>query len=61
MIPLFLLMAIVVGLHGFEVVYPGPEGWTWRGITIGAGGSLLWWVPERAWRKFTARRPKQSK
>ena len=61
MIPLFLLMAIVVGLDGFEVVYLGPEGWTWLGITIGAGGFLLWWAPERAWGKFTARRPKQSK
>ncbi len=46
---MFLLMAIVVGLHGFEIFYLGPQGWTWLAISVGAGGFLAWWVPERAW------------
>jgi len=50
--PFLLLMAVVVGLHGFEMVYLGPDGWTWLAISIAAGGFLLWWVPEHAWGKF---------
>ena len=56
--PFFLLMALVTGLHGFKVVNLGAEGWVWLGTMIAVGGFGLWWVPERAWGKFTARREK---
>ena len=54
--PFFLVMAVVSGLHGFGFVPLGPEGWSWLGITIGAGGGLLWFIPEQIWGSFAARR-----
>ncbi len=56
--PFFLLMAMATAMHGLKVTSLGPQGWVWLGTMIAAGGFLLWWVPERAMGKFTARREK---
>ncbi len=51
--PFFLIMAIVTVLHGSEIFWLGPSGWTWLGVTIVFGGfGLLWLLPERIWGKF---------
>ena len=57
--PFFLLMALVTGLHGFQIVPLGDHGWVWLGMTITAGGIALWWLPERVWGKFAARRARR--
>ncbi len=54
--PFFLVMAAAAGLHGFAIVPLGPEGWRWLAIAVGAGGGLLWCVPELLWGRFAARR-----
>ncbi len=54
--PFFFVMAVIAGLHGFGIVPLGPDGWKWLGITVGAGGGLLWCIPEMIWGKFAARR-----
>ena len=50
--PFFLLMAVAVLLHGIEVVWLGPSGWTWLGVTIAVGAGGLWILTERVWGKF---------
>ncbi len=54
--PFFLLMAAVVLLHGLEILWLGPDGWLWLGLTlIVVGGGLLWYLPERLWGKYSTR------
>lgn len=53
--PFFLLMAIAVMLHGLELAWLGPNGWTWLGVTIGVGVCALWYLPERILGKFATR------
>jgi hypothetical protein len=50
--PFFLIMAVVVLLHGSAAVWLGPAGWQWLGLTIAVGAAALWWLPERLWGKF---------
>lgn len=55
--PFFLLMAIMVVLHGQKIIWLGPNGWLWIGITlVVVGWGVLWYLPERVWGKFTDRR-----
>lgn len=55
--PFFLLMAIVVVLHGQKIIWLGPNGWLWIAITlVVVGWGVLRHVPERLWGKFTDRR-----
>ena len=54
--PFFLLMAAVVLLHGFEILWLGPNGWLWLGLTLFVvGWGLLWYLPERLWGKYSTR------
>lgn len=54
--PFFLLMAIIVPLHGSGLVSLGPHGWWWLGLVlIAVGGGLLWYVPERVWGRYSRR------
>ena len=54
--PFFLLMAIATLLHGFEILWLGPNGWLWLGLTLlVVGGGLLWYLPERLWGKCFTR------
>lgn len=51
--PFFLIMAVMVTLHGFKVLWLGPSGWWWlAGLLVVIGGGLLWYLPERIWGKF---------
>jgi len=51
--PFFLLMAAAVLLHGFGILWLGPNGWMWLGLTlVVGGGGLLWYLPERLWGKY---------
>lgn len=50
--PFFLILAATVGLHGFGILWLGPNGWIWLGAAIVAGSAILWWLPERIWGKF---------
>jgi hypothetical protein len=51
--PFYLLLAVVSLLHGLGIVWLGPHGWGWLGLTVGLGTVLLWWLPERVWGRFT--------
>ena len=51
--PFFFLMAVLTVLHGFEIVWLGPNGWTWLGVTIFLGTGALWIVTERLLGKFS--------
>ena len=54
--PFFLLMAVVVPVHGFGIVWLGPNGWWWLAFAlIAVGGGLLWYLPERMWRRYSRR------
>lgn len=54
--PFFVLMAIAVLMHGFEILWLGPNGWLWLGGSlIVIGGGLLWYLPERLWGKYSSR------
>ena len=50
--PFFLVMAVLVILHGFEIVWLGPNGWTWLGLTMAVGAGGLWVLTEKAWGRF---------
>ena len=50
--PFFLLMAVATLLHGFQVVWLGPNGWIWLGVALLVGYGALWYVPERLWGKY---------
>jgi hypothetical protein len=51
--PFFLLMAVTTLLHGFEILWLGPNGWLWLGLTlVFVGGGLLWYLPERVLGKY---------
>ena len=55
--PFFLIMAVIVVLHGFHILWLGPNGWWWlAAMLIGIGGGLLWYLPERIWGKFQSNR-----
>ncbi|TCD16730.1 hypothetical protein E0D97_01965 [Oricola cellulosilytica] len=45
--PFFIVMTIPVALHGFEVVWLGPDGWKWLALTIGGLGGALWCGTEK--------------
>ena len=57
--PFFLLMALFVVLHGYEILWLGADGWIWLGATFVIGGyGVLWLLPELLWGKyFTGPRP----
>ncbi len=44
-------MALFVILHGFEIVWFGPNGWMWLGAAIVAGTIGVWIVTEKVWGK----------
>ncbi|HBP87811.1 MAG TPA: hypothetical protein PKK23_14670 [Nitrospirales bacterium] len=50
--PYFLLLAIVMVLHGFQIVDLGANGWMWLGLALIGGTGFLWIVTERIWGKF---------
>ena len=50
--PFFLVMALAALLHGLEMVWLGPEGWRWLGITVAVGGLALWRLPELVWGRY---------
>ena len=54
--PFFLVMAVVVALHGFGIVALGPGGWTWIGIAIAVGTAAIWILSERLWGRYRGRR-----
>jgi hypothetical protein len=59
--PFFLLMAAATLLHGFEILWLGPNGWLWLGLTlVVVGGGILWYLPERLWGKYSSRSPDSS-
>ncbi len=53
--PYFLVMAVVVALHGLGIVALGPRGWTWIGIAIVVGTAAIWIVSERLWGRYRGR------
>ncbi len=49
-------MAMIVALHGLGVLWLGPNGWWWLGLTlVVVGGGLLWYLPERLWGRYFKR------
>ncbi|MCE2509714.1 MAG: hypothetical protein J4G10_01855 [Alphaproteobacteria bacterium] len=50
--PFFLVLAAAVALHGFGILWLGPNGWIWLGTAIVVGSVILWWLPERVFGKF---------
>ncbi|MDH3474773.1 MAG: hypothetical protein OEM59_13900 [Rhodospirillales bacterium] len=53
--PFFLAMAAATLLHGLEILWLGPHGWIWLGVTLVAGGyGALWLLPELIWGKYRA-------
>ena len=53
--PFFLVMALVVVLHGVGAVALGPRGWTWIGIAIVLGTATIWILSERLWERYRSR------
>ncbi len=45
--PFFLVMAVVVALHGLGAIPLGPRGWAWIGIAIALGTAAIWILSER--------------
>ena len=50
--PFFLATAAAALLHGFEVVWFGPDGWRWLGATLIVGAIVLWRGPELIWGRY---------
>lgn len=44
--PFFLIMALLSLLYGLRVAPLGPHGWSTIGLSVLAGGLLLYFVPE---------------
>jgi hypothetical protein len=53
--PFFLVMAVAALLHGFEIVWLGPDGWRWLGAALIGGAVLLWTGSEKIWGRYTKR------
>ena len=45
--PFFLVMALVVALHGLGAIPLGPRGWAWIGIATALGTAAIWILSER--------------
>jgi hypothetical protein len=56
--PFFLVMALVVGLHGSGAVTLGPGGWIWIGSVVVLGTAAIWIVSERLEGRY--RRPEEA-
>ena len=50
--PFLLFMAILVFLHGSELIWLGGEGWLWLFVAIFVGRAAIWIVTERVWGRF---------
>ncbi len=50
--PFFLVMALVVALHGLGAIPLGPRGWAWIGIAIALGTAAIWILSERLWGRY---------
>ncbi len=50
--PFFLVMAVVVVLHGLGAISLGPRGWAWIGIAIALGTAAIWILSERLWGRY---------
>jgi hypothetical protein len=53
--PFFLLMAVASLLHGLGIVPLGPQGWSYIGIVLLVGATLLCLLTEWAWGRYRAR------
>jgi hypothetical protein len=53
--PFFLLMAVASLLHGSGIVPLGAHGWSYIGIVLMIGATLLWLVTEWLWGRYRAR------
>jgi hypothetical protein len=53
--PFFLLMAVASLLHGLGIVPLGPQGWSYIGIVLLTGGTLLCLLTEWVWGRYRAR------
>jgi hypothetical protein len=51
--PYYLALTAPVLALGFGIVSAGIYGWIVLGVLIVAGSTLIWWVTERAWGKFS--------
>ena len=58
--PFFLVMALVVGLHGTGAVALGPGGWTWIGVVIALGTAAIWMISERLEGRYRRREDSAS-
>lgn len=54
--PFLLLMAAVSLLHGLQVMPLGPNGWSYIGIVLLVGATLLCVVPEWLWGRYRSER-----
>ena len=54
--PFFLALAVATLLHGFEIVWLGPQGWRLLGVSTAIGGVALWCLPELILGKFKGRK-----
>jgi hypothetical protein len=55
--PFFLFMAGASLLHGFAILWLGEYGFLWLALVlIVVGGGFFWYLPERVWGKYSARR-----
>ena len=50
--PFFLVMALVVALHGLGAIPLGPRGWAWIAIAIVVGNAAIWILSERLWGRY---------
>jgi len=50
--PIYILLAVLVVLHGFEIFWLGPNGWVWLGVAVLGGMFGIWFVTEKIWGKF---------